>query len=105
MREEVRKAFFKDTDHTGRHMIVSFRTGKRYVIEPIAGNKVKWGDLNPATGKVEGSYGEKYPGAIAEKDSLITEENGFKNIQMFEPGQSPYAAIEALDATYPDKVA
>jgi len=102
--QELRKKFFEDTDHTGRHMIVSFRTGKQYYVEPIdSGNRQNWGDLNPATGKVEGQYGKKYRGCIDAKDSLISEENGFKNIKTFGPGQSPYAYIEELDAQYPDK--
>ncbi len=100
---EVNKKFFKDTDHTGRFIIVSYRTGRKYYVEPLDGDKVKWGDLNPATGKVEGSYGQKYKGSIPEKDSLITEENGFKNIQFLQPGVSPIRYIDKLDDTYPDK--
>ena len=102
--KEFREKFFEDTDHTGRHMIVSFRTGKQYCVEAIdSGNRQKWGDLNPATGKVEGKYGSKYRGCIDKKDSLIEEENGFKNIKTFGPGQSPYGYIDELDAQYPDK--
>jgi len=102
---EFKKKFFEETDHTGRHMVVSFRTGKRYYIEAIEGNKVKWGDLNPATGKLEGSYGEKYRGAIDKSESLITEENGFDEIHELPPGTSPAAYIDALDAKYPNKEA
>jgi len=100
---EFRKKFFEKTEDTGRHMIVSFRTGKTYAVEPMGDPHIKWGDLNPATGKVEGKYGAKHRGSIDEKDSLITEDNGFKNIKIFKPGQSPYAYIDELDAQYPDK--
>ena len=100
---ELRKAFFKDTDHTGRHICVSFRTGRRYYIEAIEGKTVKWGDLNPATGKVEGNYGQKYRGAVSKNDSMITEENGFDVVHVLEPGTSPANYIEQLDAEYPDK--
>lgn len=100
---EFRKRFFEKTEDTGRHMIYSYRTGKTYAIEPMGDPHIKWGDLNPATGKVEGKYGKKHRGSIDEKDSLITEDNGFKNIKIFKPGQSPYAHIDALDAQYPDK--
>jgi hypothetical protein len=72
--KEFREKFFKDTDHTGRHMCVSFRTGKRYYIEAIEGKTVKWGDLNPATGKVEGNYGGKYRGAVSKDESIVNEE-------------------------------
>jgi len=102
--EDFKKQFFKDTDHTGRHVVVSFRTGKRYYIEALDGNKVAWGDLNPATGKLEGKYGEKYKGSVRAEESLITEENGFHNITTLKPGQSPAAYIEDVDAKYPDKV-
>lgn len=101
---EFREKFFEETDHTGRHMVVSFRTGKRYYIEAIEGKKVKWGDLNPATGKVEGNYGGKYRGAIDKADSLITVENGFDKVHDLKPGTSPAVYIEMLDAEYPDKV-
>lgn len=101
---EFRKKFFEDSDHTGRHMVVSFRTGKRYYIEPIEGKKVKWGDLNPATGKVEGNYGSKYRGAVSKDESIITNENGFDTIHELSPGMSPAAFIEKVDAQYPDKV-
>ncbi len=99
--KEFRKAFFKDTDHTGRHVCVSFRTGKRYYIEAIEGNKVKWGDL--VNGKLEGSYGSKYRGAIDKADSMVNEENGFDKIHVLEAGTSPAVYIEQLDAQYPDK--
>lgn len=102
--DDFKKKFFKDTDHTGRHMVVSFRTGQKYYIEPIEGKKVKWGDHNPATGKIEGNYGEKYRGAVHKSESLITEENGFDKVHELEPGTSPAEFIERLDAEYPDKV-
>jgi len=101
--QELRKRFFEKTEHTGRHIIVSFRTGKQYFIEPMGDPHSKWGDVNPATGKMEGSYGSKYRGSIDEKDSLITEENGFKNIVVHPPGVSPYRYIDEIDAQYPDK--
>ena len=101
--QEFKQKFFKDTDHTGRHVCVSFRTGRRYYIEAIEGKTVKWGDLNPATGKVEGNYGQKYRGAVSKNDSLITEDNGFDVVHTLEPGTSPANYIEKLDAEYPDK--
>jgi len=100
---EFKKKFFEETDHTGRHVCISFRTGKSYYIEPIEGKKVRWGDLNPATKKLEGNYGEKYRGAVDKKESLITVENGFDVVHELEPGTSPAAYIEILDAEYPDK--
>jgi len=102
MSAEFYQKFLKDSDHTGRHFVVSMRTGKKYGIEPIDGKeKRKWGDVNPASGKVEGSYGSKYKGSIKASESLINEDNGFKNIIELEPGMSPAAQIELMDAEYP----
>ena len=102
--QEFRQKFFENTDHTGRHKVVSRRTGKEYFIECIDANiRNKWGDLDPASGELQGSYGQKYRGCIDKKESLIKQENGFKNIKTLEPGYSPYAYIDQIDAQYPDK--
>ena len=87
----------------GTHWVISQRTGKVYVVEPIKpSEKYKgkpWGDEDPATGKLTGSYGVKHEGAITADNSVITEENGFKNIQIVQG--SPYYQIELIDAQYP----
>ena len=57
-------------------------------------------DLNPATKKLEGDYGMKHRGAVSEKDSMITKENGFENIVTLKPGESPTDYIERLDKKY-----
>ena len=102
MTEEFKRKFLKDSDHTGRQFVVSIRTGKKYGVEAIDGKeKIKWGDLNPATGKVEGKYGSKYKGSIKASESLITEDNGFKNIVELPVGHSPMSQIELMDAEYP----
>jgi len=95
--------FLTNTDDTGRFIVTSTRTGKTYAVEPIGIFKTRWGDMDPATKKMTGKYGKKYKGSVDEDESLITEENGFKNIQMLDPGVSPLAAIESLDAKYPSK--
>lgn len=105
MNPSVRTQFFTNTDDTGRFMISSARTGKTYAVEPTGNNKTNWGSIDPATGKLMNKKGhDKYRGAIDKEDSLITEENGFKNIEMLEPGMSPHAYIDWLDSKYPDRV-
>jgi hypothetical protein len=109
MNKELRKDFLRNTDDTGRFLVTSARTGKTYAVEPIGDPHVNWGSVDPADagqkGKLMHKKGDgKYRGSIDEDQSLITEANGFINIQMLEPGTSPFAAIEALDAKYPDKV-
>lgn len=56
-----------------------------------------WGDINPATKKVEGDYGQKYTGCVSEKESLITPENGFKLIETLEAGMSPLSYQRDLE--------
>jgi len=105
MDTKLHSNFLTDTDHTGRFIVVSQRTGKRYFVEPIGNVKTKWGDVQSYnTGVVTGSYGDKYRGSIDKEDSLITEENGFENIRMLDPGQSPLACIDAIDSKYPSKI-
>lgn len=104
--EKVIKQFLSSTDESGRFIVASQRTGKRYFVEPILGAQTpKWGSIDPATGKLMNKKGAgKYTGAIEKTESLITEENGFKNIQTIDAGISPLHAIELLDAKYPDLV-
>lgn len=82
--QEVHKRFLTNTDETGRFIVTSLVTGVKYYVEPIGKTHTNWGDVNPATGKIEGSYGNKYSGSVSEKESLITEENGFKCIGLYE---------------------
>lgn len=102
---EVIKNFLMNSDDTGRFIITSLKTGRKYFVEPIDnGNKTEWGgDINPATKKIEGDYGSKHKGAIKESESLITEENGFDNIVTLPPGYSPIDYIEQLDKKYENK--
>jgi hypothetical protein len=83
---------------TGRYYV---KHGNRtFVVEPIdntEGNgRKKWGDINPATKKVEGTYGSKYTGAIHEDDSIITKQNGYDELYILGPGESPDSFINNL---------
>jgi len=102
MKTGFEKQFLVNRDETGRFIVISFRTGNKYFVEPIESEHTpRWGDLNPATGKVEGSYGSKYTGGIKEKESLITKENGFEKIHYSGVGSSPFSVIEKLDEEHP----
>jgi hypothetical protein len=94
---EMRQKFLIDTDHTGRFIVQSKQTGIKYFVEPVGDCRTNWGDLDPATKKVTGKYGIKYRGSVDIKDSLITEENGFKNITTLQPGISPLLYINKID--------
>ena len=100
--------FLTNTDDSGRFIVSSQRTGKRYFVEPIDNRSktdwTEWGSIDPATGKMMNKPGfRKYAGAIKPEDSLITESNGFSKITMLEPGMSPLAWIDHIDAKYPDR--
>ena len=87
------KNFLHNSEHTGRHIITDLKTGRKFYVEPIGYTKTDWGDIDPATKKVTGSYG-KYQGSISKEESLITEENGFTNIHEFKG--SPQEFIRQL---------
>jgi hypothetical protein len=61
-------------------------------------NNVQWGDIDVATKKLTGSYGGKSNGTVKEEDSMITEENGFSDIQR--GGGSPYWKIQQMHDEY-----
>lgn len=85
---DLDKRFLTNTDETGRFIVKSLVTGKKYYVEPIGnGHPADWGDINPATKKVEGDYGQKYTGCVSE--------NGFKLIEM-----SPLSVVYQRDLEY-----
>lgn len=95
------KRFLAKSDETGRFIVKSLVTGKSYFVETIGDSRpAYWGDLDPATKKMTGSYGEKHCGCISDKESLITEENGFDKIEYLGVGVSPMSAIEKRDREY-----
>ena len=102
---DVIKNFLVDSDETGKHIVTSNRTRKRYFVEPIGnGRMADWGSYNPSTGDIENKKGAgKYTGSVTEKESVITEANGFKNIRFVQNG-SPYDEITKMDSKYPDYV-
>ena len=104
MRQDVRQQFLTNTDQTGRFIVYSQRTGRQYAVEAIGDPHIAWGSINPGETKLMNKKGhDKYRGSVDEHDSLITPENGFGKIHNLEPGMSPHAYIDMLDAQYPDK--
>lgn len=68
---------------TGRYQITDLKTGRKFVVEPIGKPRTDYGD----------SISDKCGASITEKESTITEENGFKNIGY---SQNPNDYIEGL---------
>lgn len=85
------------TSETGRFLVTT-KSGRKFLVEPIGYTKTSFGDINPATKKVEGSYGDKYKGSIDKSESIITKDNGFKNIITLGIGESPLGYIDMLEA-------
>ena len=106
MNKEIRERFLTNVDDTGRFIVKSYITGKEYFVEPIGdGRMADWGSYNPSTGKIENKKGAgKYAGSIQPNESLITEENGFKNIWQTPVGASPFPEIERRDKEYEQKM-
>lgn len=90
--------FLENSEHTGR-FIIRLPNGKTYCIEPIDNSEhhSTFGDINPATKKVEGNYGEKFKGSIKELDSLIRQSDSFSFITTLPPGVSPIDYITNLN--------
>jgi hypothetical protein len=105
MNATLTSRFLTNTDDTGRFIVSSPRTGRKYFVEPVGDPHVNWGSIDPSNGmngKLMTKKGSgKYRGSIDENDSLISKENGFKNIVTLEPGTSPLAYIDKIDAEYP----
>lgn len=93
------------TSETGRYFVYSKILDRLFCIEPIGDHpdnlRNEWGDINPATKKVEGSYGQKFKGSIKMKDSIIKKENGFKDDGIYlGVGFSPEGHIHMLEQRY-----
>ncbi|MEM6685646.1 MAG: hypothetical protein AAF617_07585 [Bacteroidota bacterium] len=103
MRKDVLQKFLYKTEDSGRFLVTSKRTGVTYFVEPIDPGKpaILWGDVDPATKKLTGDYGNKRRGAVLPEASLITEENGFQNISTVKG--SPLGEIDRRDRLYENK--
>lgn len=70
--------------NTGRYYVRSFKTGRLYCVEPIGKPRTEFG----------ASLTDFCKGSITEKESIITEDNGFINIGY---AKNPSDYIEALE--------
>ena len=105
MDNDFKKRFLFNRDETGRFIVKSTKTGKSYFVEVIDGDeRTNWGDVDPATKKMTGSYGDKYKGSIRKEESMITKENGFDKIHTLGVGQSPLDYINRIDDEYFEKM-
>ena len=105
MDNDFKKKFLFNRDETGRFIVKSIKTGKSYFVEVIDGDeRTNWGDVDPTTKKMTGSYGDKYKGSIRKEESMITKENGFDKIHTLGVGESPLDYINRIDDEYFEKM-
>ena len=105
MDNDFKKKFLFNRDETGRFIVKSTKTGKSYFVEVIDGDeRTNWADVDPATKKMTGSYGDKYKGSIRKEESMITKENGFDKIHTLGVGESPLDYINRIDDEYFEKM-
>lgn len=105
MDKDFKKKFLFNRDETGRFIVKSLKTGKSYFVEVIdSDERTIWGDVDPATKKMTGSYGDKYKGSIRAEESMITKENGFDKIHTLGVGESPLDYINRIDDEYFEKM-
>lgn len=83
---------------SGRYYIR--KDGRTFCIEPIHERNEKNTDSCFQNGGISGDeikrHGIAQGGSIREEDSILTKENGFKNIVTLPPGHSPNGYIEEL---------
>jgi len=77
---------------TGRYFVRDQRSGRVFCVEPINRRDQKLHDQQWTNGGIDQVRG----GAVPEDESIITPENGFKNITHLPPGVSPDGFIEML---------
>ncbi|MFT3682313.1 MAG: hypothetical protein QM791_18715 [Ferruginibacter sp.] len=82
---------------TGRYWVI-MKSGRKFMVEEWGSNYVQWGDIDPATKKLN-KIKVKAVEVINENNTLITKENGFKNICFLSPGTSALGYIDALDSS------
>lgn len=80
---------------SGRYWVV-MKSGRKFLVEEWGTNHTQWGDIDPATKKLN-KVRVKDVEVIDRSNTLITKENGFRNIAMLSPGTSPLGYIDALD--------
>jgi hypothetical protein len=87
---------------SGRYFVY-MKSGRKFCIEEHGTNHTQWGDIDPATKKLH-KVKVKDVEVIDETNSIITKENGFKNICFLAPGTSPIGYVDALDSSGVERI-
>lgn len=82
---------------TGRYWVI-MKSGRKFLVEEWGSNYVQWGDIDPATKKLN-KVKVKEVEEINDTNTMIRKENGFKNICFLLPGTSPLGYLDLLDSS------
>ena len=86
--------------YSGRYFVKDLKTGRTFCVEPIHERNEKETDRVFTNGGYDGTSvknkSQSQGGSISEDESIITPENGFKNIVILPPGESPNGYIESI---------
>lgn len=92
--------FLVNTENTGRFIVISKRTGRKYFVEAVGDPHIQWGSVDVASGTMNTKKGwKRFRGSIDEMDSLVTQDN-FDKVHSLSAGESPLKYIDELDAKY-----
>ena len=98
--ENLEKRFLVNTENTGRFIVISKRTGRKYYVETIGDPHIQWGSVDVSTGTMNTKKGwKRYRGSIDEEESLINDKE-FDKVHSLNAGESPLKYIDELDAKY-----
>jgi hypothetical protein len=87
----------KDIEHTGRYFVRDMKTNRVFCVEPLRERNEKVDDRVFTNGGISGTdvknKSQVKGGSVLEDDSIITKENGFKDIRY---GSNPMDIIESM---------
>jgi len=83
---------------SNKRYYVVMKSGRKFCVEEYGYTHSSWGNVNPATKKLE-IVKSKEDDIIDETNTQITKENGFKNICFLETGTSAIGYIDAIDSS------
>lgn len=81
---------------SSERFFVVCKSGRKFCVEPIGDVYVNWGNVVNGGRGLE-KVSAKETNTINEENSIISKENGYKNIAYLTPGTSPFGYIECLD--------
>jgi hypothetical protein len=96
------KNFLVDSENTGRHIVTSIRTGRKYYVEPVFKSAFpSFSYEYDFFSQTDGSLMEEFIyGCVPPESSIVTKENGFDEVHFIDSG-SPYDKINEIDKGYP----